>query len=210
MNLIPYKSVARYARFEQTINKSRFIAEVMPVEDEQAATAFLQGVKQAAPEASHHCAAYIVGARQNVQRFFDDGEPSGTAGMPILEVLKRNELTQIIAVVTRYFGGILLGAGGLVRAYASSCAGAIEQSGISLYEHTQHIALDVPYTLLGSVENYLTKIRHVRKGMQYGVSVTVELYVKLQDCDVLQKAVAELSGGMLVPQVLADIYFPWA
>src|SRR5690554_203537 len=128
-----YRSVAKRTRVEIVIKKSRFIADITPARDEEETEAFLAAVKEEFPTATHHCYAYITGYPGRIVRMNDDGEPSGTAGRPILEVIEREGLTNTMIVVTRYFGGILLGAAGLVRAYARSASEAVAAAGIVTY-----------------------------------------------------------------------------
>ena len=121
MTLKPYKTLLTRASDEFIINKSRFIGYGAPAASEEEALGFLADVRSAHKDASHHCYAYIIGANMGVMRYSDDGEPGGTAGMPIIEVMKARQITNACVVVVRYFGGVLLGAGGLTRAYSQGC-----------------------------------------------------------------------------------------
>lgn len=148
-----YWTVRKQARRELVIRKSRFIAFVSPVSTEQEALQFVEQVKQDHREATHNVPAFIVGIERRTQRCNDDGEPSGTAGVPVLEVLKQNELTNTAVVVTRYFGGIKLGAGGLIRAYSQAAQQGVEAAGKQLM--VRHIKLTVraDYNLIGIIEH---------------------------------------------------------
>lgn len=115
-----YYTIAENSEYEIVIRGSRFICSLQRVENEEEAKAFIQTIKKEHWKATHNCSAYLIGDRDEIQRAHDDGEPSGTAGVPMLEVLKKNELKYVVAVVTRYFGGTKLGAGGLIRAYSKS------------------------------------------------------------------------------------------
>src|SRR5699024_4890875 len=115
---------------EIIINKSRFIGYASPVESEKSAQEFIDTIKQKHKDATHNVFAYIIGQNKNIQRYSDDGEPSGTAGIPILEMMKKEDLTDTVIVVTRYFGGIKLGAGGLVRAYIKGAKCGLESANI--------------------------------------------------------------------------------
>lgn len=121
-----YKTVRRAGEKEIVIKKSRFIGHVRPVETEDEAIAFIEEIKKKHWNATHNCSAYMIGERDEIQKQSDDGEPSGTAGKPILEVIKNQGLKNVAIVVTRYFGGIMLGAGGLIRAYTDGAVAAIE------------------------------------------------------------------------------------
>ena len=144
MSRTSWKTVASQARIEYEVKKSVFIADVAPVHSGEEATDFLRKIKKEFPDARHHVYAYRAGDEVVEQRYSDDGEPQGTAGMPILEVIRHQELENVICVVTRYFGGILLGTGGLTRAYSTSAAQGIEAAGpcrmaiLELY----HVKLD--------------------------------------------------------------------
>ena len=129
----PYKTVHIEAKTERVINRSRFISQCFPVKTEEEALLRLSEVKKQYPDATHVCYAYRIGENSETTRFSDAGEPSGTAGMPILEVLKAKGLTYVLCTVTRYFGGILLGAGGLVRAYSSGAADASAAAGADMH-----------------------------------------------------------------------------
>ena len=129
MSLISYKTLLRRDQDEFIINKSRFIGYGCPCETEEEALAFLKQIREKHADATHNCYAYIIGANMGIMRYSDDGEPGGTAGLPIIEVMKARGVTNCCVVVTRYFGGILLGAGGLVRAYSQGSATAIKACG---------------------------------------------------------------------------------
>src|SRR5699024_3326970 len=128
--LANYYTVKKTGSDEQTINKCRFIGYVKRVETEEDAQSFIQSIKKKHHDATHNCSAYIIGDNDEIQKANEDGEPSGTAGIPILEVLKKKKLKDTAVVVTRYFGGIKLGAGGLIRAYSNTTAQAIRTTGI--------------------------------------------------------------------------------
>ncbi|WP_346353174.1 YigZ family protein [Azotosporobacter soli] len=150
-----YRTVAGYGCREIEIQRSRFIAYVTRAEREEEALAFIAKLRKEHWDATHNCVAYIIGERDELQKADDDGEPSGTAGRPMLEVLKKQALKDTLVVVTRYFGGIKLGAGGLVRAYGQAVVEGIKESGlIERRLHTQ-LAVRCDYSLLGTLENQL-------------------------------------------------------
>ncbi|MDQ6420339.1 YigZ family protein [Paenibacillus sp. LHD-117] len=155
MNLIRYRTVRQEAHNEIVIKKSRFIGHAKPVQSEEEAVAYIEEIKRLHRQATHNCSAYVVGERDQHQKASDDGEPSGTAGKPILEVIKNKGLKNVAVVVTRYFGGIMLGAGGLVRAYTDGAVAGIEAAGeIELVLHRE-VFVDVDYTWYGKLENEL-------------------------------------------------------
>lgn len=142
--------------FEEEIKKSRFICQLKRVYSEAEARDFITSVKKQHHKANHNVSAFTVGDQQEIQRTSDDGEPSGTAGMPMLDILKKREIINLVAVVTRYFGGIKLGAGGLIRAYAGSVNHAIDAVGlVQIVEQTQLI-LEMDYSLFDNVSRYLS------------------------------------------------------
>src|SRR5690625_1915655 len=143
-----YFTVKHSGEDELIIQKSRFIGYVRRVETEEAAHEFINEIKKKHYDATHNCSAYIIGENDQIQKANDDGEPSGTAGIPILEVLKRMNLKDTAVVVTRYFGGVKLGAGGLIRAYSQTTAEAIKATGVVKREIMQGIANNVEYTII--------------------------------------------------------------
>ncbi|BAC14477.1 YigZ family protein [Oceanobacillus iheyensis] len=150
-----YYTVKQQGMDEITIQKSRFIGYVKRVETEEDAQEFIQEIKKKHYNATHNCSAYMIGENDQIQKANDDGEPSGTAGVPILEVLKKKGLKDTAVVITRYFGGIKLGAGGLIRAYGSTTSQAIKTTGIVKRQLMQCISVKVEYPLLGKLENEL-------------------------------------------------------
>ncbi|MDR2722871.1 MAG: IMPACT family protein [Cellulomonadaceae bacterium] len=148
-------TIAAPLAHEIEIKRSRFIARLVPVGSVAQAEAEIAAVRKAAWDANHNCTAFIVGRQAEWQRSSDDGEPSGTAGVPMLEVLRRRNLTDLIAVVTRYFGGVMLGAGGLVRAYSTAVSQALDAAVIVRREWLTDVTVAVPYDEAGRVENLL-------------------------------------------------------
>jgi len=153
---INYKTIDKGATAEYEISKSHFLTFVEPIADEAAGIAFINKIKKQYFDARHNCSAYIIG-QNTLQKADDDGEPSGTAGKPILEVIKKNELSDVVIVVTRYFGGIKLGAGGLIRAYGKAATLGLENCDIVLRTLFIRIRIDIDYTLLGILENNFYK-----------------------------------------------------
>lgn len=149
------KSVKNEVVTEIEINKSVFINYLVPVDSVEVAKTKLQQLRSKYPDANHHCYAYIIGENQEVQKYSDDGEPSKTAGMPIMEVLKKHNLTNILNVSIRYFGGIKLGAGGLVRAYSKSCASGILECDFSELTDFLDLEITVPFDEIGKVEKFI-------------------------------------------------------
>jgi uncharacterized YigZ family protein len=153
--LSSYYTVKGYGEHEIIIQKSRFIAYVERATTEEEAQEFIRKIKKQHSNANHNCSAYMIGEQDQIQKANDDGEPSGTAGVPMLEVLKKRKLKDTVVVVTRYFGGIKLGAGGLIRAYGSSTSEGLNATGIVERKLMTVIKSTIDYTLLGKVENEL-------------------------------------------------------
>ncbi|MCZ8523137.1 MULTISPECIES: YigZ family protein [Paenibacillus] len=150
-----YRTVRAFGSDEIVIKKSRFIGYAKPVSTEEEAIAFIDELKKEHWNATHNCSAYMIGERDEIQKASDDGEPSGTAGKPILEVIKNQGLKNVVVVVTRYFGGIMLGAGGLIRAYTDGAVAGLAAAGQVYQVLHREIRVEIDYTWLGKVENEL-------------------------------------------------------
>lgn len=192
-----YITIANEFRTEYIIEKSRFIATIAPVSTEEEAQAFIQRISKEFWDATHNCTAYAIGPRQEQQRSSDNGEPSGTAGKPMLEVLKKTAITNVAVVVTRYFGGIKLGAGGLIRAYSHSVAKAVQEGPKLLIAPRQIVSLTIDYSYFGSVERQLQTL-----GLPYQPSFTdtisLEIYVEPNFVSDLETTITNLTGGNLL------------
>ena len=177
--LIGYRTIAntgtRDHEIEIEIKKSHFIARIARVRDEESARAFITARKKQYWDANHNCSAWIVGERGQLQRSSDDGEPSGTAGIPMLSVLQRNGLTDVVVVVTRYFGGTKLGTGGLVKAYTQAAKALIELVGLAEREPGVSLRLEYPYPLAGSLEHW-----YRQQGLEPELSYTTHISASLQ------------------------------
>ncbi|ARU60506.1 YigZ family protein [Tumebacillus avium] len=181
------------------IKKSRFIGYATPVNSEEEALQFIQSIQKKHWDATHNCYAYVFGPHQEIQKANDDGEPSGTAGKPILEVIKKEDLRNVAVVVTRYFGGIMLGAGGLIRAYSQTAAAGLHAAGIVTRKLFQEIAIDIDYTWLGKVENELHAVEdfHIDR-IDYLERVTVFALVPAADTERLHKLITNATNGQAV------------
>ncbi|WMJ76494.1 MULTISPECIES: YigZ family protein [unclassified Sedimentibacter] len=190
-----YKSVHKYGRDEIIINKSRFIGTALPVENEEQAVEFIESIKKEFKDASHNCYAYVIGENKNIQRYSDDGEPSGTAGMPILNVINQENIINAAVVVTRYFGGVLLGTGGLVRAYTRACKAGLDNGLIVDKNLYYNVSFNLDYTLLGKVENELLKNNFIVKDKIYSDHVKIKLIVKDDETDRIEDMINEITSG---------------
>jgi len=181
---LEYKTVLREAIAEFEEKKSRFIASVKPVSNEEEALEFINRIKSRYWDATHNVYAYYIGGDVTAQRFSDDGEPSGTAGMPVLEVIKRIGVRDLVVVVTRYFGGILLGASGLVRAYSRSATLGIEAAGIVRKSLCTEVIAIVEYALWGKVQNLIQKKGYLINGITYGQDIEISVFVPANETTV--------------------------
>lgn len=174
-----YRTVAGAGQAEIEINKSRFISYVHRAETESQANAFIEHIKKKHWDATHNCSAYLVGVHNEHQRADDNGEPSGTAGKPMLEVMKKSGLKDTVIVVTRYFGGIKLGAGGLIRAYGKATSTGLKATGlVDRIAHLQ-MSLELDYGVQGSVENNLRTYEYMIKEKSFSQAVTMLVLVKI-------------------------------
>lgn len=192
--LIPAKEGAS----EYIEKKSRFLGLIVPVTTEAEARAQLDAVKKREYDARHNCWAYILHSGQ--KRYSDDGEPQGTAGQPILNVLEREGVQDVLCVVTRYFGGILLGAGGLCRAYTKAAKDALDDAGISELRPWSVLQLDCPYALFERVKLELEKRGGTVISSEYGAQIALTAALPEPGEAVFAKALQELSAGSLVPE----------
>lgn len=197
-----YKTVKGYGEAETIIQKSQFLTYIERAETEEEALAFIDSIKQKHRSATHNCSAYLIGEHDNIQKANDDGEPSGTAGVPMLEVLKKQGLKDTVVVVTRYFGGIKLGGGGLIRAYGKSVTNGLEKTGI--VERKLHFLMKVSidYTLLGKMENEVRNSKYQLKEIQYAEAVDLFVYVHRTEEEEFITWVTDLSNGQATVEVV--------
>jgi uncharacterized YigZ family protein len=190
-----YYTVKGYGENEIIIEKSRFICYINRATTEEEAVQFIQQIKKKHWDATHNCSAYIIGEHDQIQKANDDGEPSGTAGIPMLEVLKKRGLKDTVAVVTRYFGGIKLGAGGLVRAYGKAVSEGLKAAGIVERRLVRVMHVTIDYTWLGKVENELRSSVYTIKNINYAENVTIEVLVDEADQQPFREWMTELTNG---------------
>ena len=190
-----YNTVKGYGENEINIERSRFITYVNRVETEEEAQEFIATIKKKHHDANHNCSAYMIGEQNMIQKANDDGEPSGTAGVPMLEVLKKRDLKDTVVVVTRYFGGIKLGAGGLIRAYGRAVSEGLNATGIVERHLMRVMKTKIEYTWLGKVENEVRSSHYQLKDIHYLDAVEVEVYVKEASKDQFVDWMTELTNG---------------
>lgn len=198
-----YYTVAGTGTAEIVDRRSRFLGAVAPAADEQEAQAFLAEIRREHWEARHHVYAYVVeGGR--IRRCSDDGEPQGTGGKPVLDVVQGAELMQCVAVVTRYFGGILLGAGGLVRAYTQSAKDALDAAGISVVRRWTQVTLTVPYSLFERVKLEAESLGGVLGEPEYAAEVTMPVLLPEEKVKSFTQRITEITAGGVVPAVTGE------
>lgn len=196
-----YRYVDGEFSIENEIKRSRFIASVKGEVDGNGAEAFVRAIRAKYPDATHNCYAYISDINGNATRFSDDGEPSGTAGQPMLEVIRRQGLVRTAVVVTRYFGGIKLGAGGLVGAYSAAVADVLKNSVISQKTECAQVNIRADYTLFAAIESLIRKSTCSIDRVEYGDGVNVHVFVPLDNVDSFVGSVREASSGHAVVQI---------
>ncbi len=196
-------TIAAPVEHELVIKKSRFIARVEPVGSVDDADAVILRVRRTWWDARHNCTAMVTGLLGDQARSSDDGEPSGTAGVPMLEVLRRRELTDVVAVVTRYFGGVKLGAGGLVRAYSTAVSEALDLAALVHRQSLTQVTVDVDHADAGRYDNLLRDwaLHHgaTLGDPTYGARATLELWVPADGLDRLADDLAAASAGSVIP-----------
>ncbi|MBM7645048.1 putative YigZ family protein [Scopulibacillus daqui] len=190
-----YYTVKNAADNEIIIQNSRFIAQIKRVETEDEAQNEINRINKIHWKANHNCYAYVIGENQHIQKASDDGEPSGTAGVPILDVLKKKGLRDTLVVVTRYFGGTKLGAGGLIRAYSKATSEGLKASGIVERIPMNIMRITFDYTLLGQIENELRQSAYIIKNMDYGENVSIDVYATQEKTDDFVEWITNLSNG---------------
>lgn len=190
-----YKTTAQNGTASYEIQKSRFIAYTSHVETEAEARDFVTAIKKKHFDARHNCSAWVLGADSSQQKSNDDGEPGGTAGNPILEAIKQHGLTNVVVVVTRYFGGIKLGAGGLIRAYSHTASLGLEATPCLEVKPFCLMEAEMDYSLLGTVENWIRN-EELRTGeTAYLDKVTVRLLVEPSDCEAISAELTNLTAA---------------
>lgn len=190
-----YHTVKTYGESELIIQKSKFLTYVKRVETEEEALDFIQEIKKRHHSATHNCSAYLIGEHDTIQKANDDGEPSGTAGVPMLEVLKKQGLKDTVVVVTRYFGGIKLGGGGLIRAYGRATTEGIAATGTVQRKLHNLMKVTIDYTWLGKVENEVRQSAYPLKEIAYADGVDLLLYVPVAEVDTFNSWITEMTNG---------------
>lgn len=200
-----YKTISEYAQDEFVEKKSRFIGYIMPVQTEQEALDFINRISKQNHDATHNVYAYILREGQ-IKRYSDNGEPQGTAGIPVLDVLQKEGLVDVCVVVTRYFGGIMLGAGGLVRAYSHGASISVKAAHIMHMTTCCHVSLTCEYTLYGKLNYVFPSYNVMVENSDFGAMVAIDLLIRKDRFEAFSKEIVELSNGQATPYITEEIF----
>ena len=202
--LKPYRTVGKASETEYVVNRSRFIGRCFPVSDEAEALHLLERIRKQHWDATHNCFAYRL--KNGAARYSDDGEPQGTAGLPMMEVLKKRDLYDLLIISTRYFGGILLGAGGLVRAYTRSASDAVEAARLVSMEPCTQFSVSVPYPYRNAVWSVFERFGAIEHA-EYGEAITCAFRCRTKDADAFLNALTERTEGRVDAKKRGEGYF---
>lgn len=197
-----------YRQKEIVINKSRFIGTSYRIASEEEALDFINMIKEEHSDATHNVYAYVLGENSNIQRFSDDGEPSGTAGVPILELIKKEDLRNVVVVSTRYFGGIKLGGGGLIRAYTKSGKAGLEAGKIILMTLFKKVVIKIDYNSYGKIENYLLNEKHPVKDTKFDKNVNITLYIEDEKWEKFYGDIMDFTNGDVEIEEEGELHLP--
>ena len=205
-----FRTIKEDGQVQEEIKKSRFICHAKRVYSEEEARDFITAIKKEHYKATHNCSAFIIGERSEIKRTSDDGEPSGTAGVPMLGVLENHNLTNVCVVVTRYFGGIKLGAGGLIRAYAGSVALAVKEIGIIEIKEQAGIAIQMSYAQYQEYNNFLKEHNLMELDTNFTDQVNTMIYIDKEEKENIKAALVEFFNGKvtLTDQGLREVEVP--
>lgn len=192
-----YIQVSKIYSTEYIVEKSRFIGTVAPCTTVEEAQEFIAKMNKEYWDATHNCTAFCIGPKQEQQRSSDNGEPSGTAGKPMLEAMKKREITNTVLVVTRYFGGIKLGAGGLIRAYSHIAHQALEEAPKELHSPRQLVTVNISYPLFDSIDLFLQE-QNIYSEKDFGADVKLTLYLPLERIEEIYTALQNMSNGTMI------------
>ena len=190
-----YKTLNKFGVDEYIVEKSTFIGYAKPIKTEEEAIEFINEIKKKHKDATHNVWAYTIGENMNIQRYSDDGEPQGTAGIPTLEVIKKEDLRDVVVVVTRYFGGIKLGAGGLVRAYTKGAKVGIEAGIVIEKVKYSEVKIKIEYTQLGRIQNEIMNLGFKVKDTIYSEDVELIVYVRNEEAQSLMDRIIDITSG---------------
>ena len=210
--MINFKTIANGEIFSSAyeVNKSKFLAHVRHVETEESAREFVMMIRKKYFDATHNCSAWILGERGDKQKSNDDGEPGGTAGVPIYEVLRKEGLTDICCVVTRYFGGIMLGAGGLVRAYTKGAKDAVDAAQIKCMAAAEQLVVTVDYGLYGRLAQVFLDFDARVENEEFADNVKITLYVREESAEKLREKLIDTCNGSIFVEIAQKLNYDFA
>lgn len=201
-----YKTLHEFGTDKITIEKSTFIGYAKPIKSEEEAIEFINEIKKKHKDARHNVWSYTVGKNMNIQRYSDDGEPQGTAGIPTLEVIKKEDLRDVVIVVTRYFGGIKLGAGGLVRAYTKGAKIGIEAGQVIQKVLYREVSIKIDYTQLGKVQNEIMNMGYFIKDTIYEENVEIVVYSRSNEVENIMTKITDITSATADIQIGEELY----
>ena len=201
-----YKTLHEYGMDEIIIEKSTFIGYAKPIKSEEEAVEFINEIKKKHKDATHNVWAYTVGKTMNIQRYSDDGEPQGTAGIPTLEVIKKEDLRDVVVVVTRYFGGVKLGAGGLVRAYTKGAKVGIDAAKVIEKVMYKEVRIKIDYNQLGKVQNEIMNMNYFVKDTVYEDNVEIIVYSRLDEVEKLVDKITDITSATAIVLLCEEFY----
>lgn len=201
-----YITIREYGEDSFIEKKSEFIGYAKRVENEEEAKAFVAEIKSKHKQARHNCWAYIIGENMGIQRYSDDGEPQGTAGIPTLEVIKKEDLRDVVVVVTRYFGGVKLGAGGLVRAYTKGAKIGIDAAKVIEKVMYKEVRIKIDYNQLGKVQNEIMNMNYFVKDTIYEDNVEIIVYSRLEEVKVLTDKMIDITSATAEIKLCEEFY----
>jgi uncharacterized YigZ family protein len=198
-----YKTLRQEAIAEQIIEKSKFIAYAKPVQNRQEALAYFDSIKRNHKDATHHVPAMVVGEQSQIQWASDDGEPQGTAGAPLVHMLVKEEITNVAILVVRYFGGVKLGPGGLIRAYTSTAKLAMEAAEIKLVQEMVELTFQVSYPFLQKIESLAAERMFIVENCDYSDAVTITILFRESEKQDIKTMLSDLTSGSL--KILSEV-----
>lgn len=191
-----YRTILGELSEEIIVNKSRFIAYIRPITTEDEAVEFIDFIKKKHWDATHNVPIFVLGENYTTQRYSDDGEPSGTAGIPVLEMLKKEKITNVVIVITRYFGGVKLGTGGLVRAYTASAKSVLDKGLVDVEEYIL-TSIKCSYVLHGKIQNFIMNGEYLVEDTKFQENVEMFVYCRTLEFEMFNKNIVEISNGQI-------------
>ncbi|HOK62298.1 MAG TPA: YigZ family protein [Soehngenia sp.] len=208
-NLI-YRTLYKNGKAELEINKSKFIASSFPIQNQEQAIDLIEKISDQYKDATHNCYAYVISNSSHVEKFSDDGEPSGTAGLPILRTIKSKELINTLIIVTRYFGGIKLGKGGLVRAYTNAALEAILDSKIAIMKKHSIYKITIGYSHKNIVDKVIKEQNLSTENLNYLDKITMEIAIEIDRQDQILRRLIDATNGEINIEKINDLYKPFS